>query len=210
MSIFRRCLPLTLLVLVAWSCGALDGGARGTGITATAQGTVQTVQGSSGQGNTVEGIRTSIMGHAAKSVTNSDGVFQVQGQFSGHLTVLFSRKSDGLRATLPIYLPSAGILTLNGVSIDTASGVATPESANVDFLGAITKADCAGQTLTMLAAKRPQGDTDEYTVDLSNSSIVDSQGNPVSCSALQDGQTCHVQGSVESNGYFGNATIVVQ
>jgi hypothetical protein len=138
------------------------------------------------------------------------GVFQVQGQFSGHLMVLFTRKSDGLRATLSIYLPSAGILTLNGVSIDTSNGTATPESANVDFLGVTTEVDCAGQTLTMLSAKRPAGDMDTYTVDLSNSSITDSQGNPVACSSLQNGQTAHVQGAVESNGNFGNATIVVQ
>ena len=210
MTLSTRYFPLTLLLLAIWSCGAIDGGSRGTGITATVQGAVQSVQGVAGQDSSVEGIRASIQGHQAKSVTNSSGLFQVQGQFSGHLTVLFTRKSEGLRATLPVYLPSAGILTLNGVSIDTATGAATPESANVDFLGVLTQADCAGQTLTMLSAKRPAGDTDQYLVDLSNSSIVDSQGNPVSCSALQNGQTCHVQGSVENNGYFGNATIVVQ
>jgi len=210
MSILRRCLPLALLLLVTCSCGELDGGSRGTGITATVQGSVQSVQSSSGQGNPVEGIRASIKGHSANSVTDSAGVFQMQGQFSGHLMVLFTRKSDGLRATLSIYLPSAGILTLNGVSIDTSSGTATPESANVDFLGVMTRVDCAGQTLTMLSAKRPAGNMDTYTVDLSNSSITDSQGNPVSCSALQSGETAHVQGTVENNGSFGNATIVVQ
>jgi len=211
MSIFRRCLPLTLLLLVTWSCGPLiDGGSRGTGITATVQGTVQTVQSSSEQGSSVDGIRTSIKGHAAKSVTDSSGVFQVQGPFTGHLTVLFTRKSDGLRATLSIYLPSAGILTLNGVNIDTSSNTATPESANVDFLGVTTQVDCAGQTLAMLSAKRPKGNMDSYIVDLSNSSITDSQGNPVACSSLQNGQTAHVQGAVENNGTFGNATIVLQ
>jgi len=168
------------------------------------------VQSSSEQGSSGEGIRASIKGHPAKSVTDSTGVFQVQGQFSGHLMVLFTRKSDGLRATLSVYLPSAGILTLNGVNIDTASGTATPESANVDFLGVMTEIDCTGQTLTMLSAKRPAGNMDPYTVDLSDSSITDSQGNPVPCSSLQSGQTAHVQGAVESDGSFGNASIVVQ
>ena len=209
MSAFRRCVPLTLLLLVTWSCGAIDGGSRGTGITATVQGTVQTAQGPSGQGSSVDGIRASIQGHQAKSVTDSSGVFQVQGQFSGHLNVLFRRKSDGLRASLPIYLPSAGTLTLNGVGIE-ASGTVTVASAGVDFLGVITEADCAGQRLTMLSAKRPAGNMDQYVIDLSNSSIVDSQGNPVSCSALQDGQTAHVQGTVENNATFGNATIVIE
>jgi hypothetical protein len=211
MSIFRRCRRLTLLVLlVLWSCGAIDGGDRGSGITATVQGAVQAVQSSSGQGSSVQGIRASVKGHGAKSVTDSTGTFQVQGQFSGHLTVLFTRKSDGLRATLSVYLPSSGILTLNGVSIDATNGTVTVASANVDFLGLITQVDCAGQTLTMLSAKRPAGDTDQYVVDLSNSTITDSQGKPVSCLAVQSGQTAHVQGEVENDGSFGNATIVVE
>jgi hypothetical protein len=210
MSAIKRCLPLTLLLLVCWSCGALDGGARGTGITATVQGTVQAVQGSSGQGISIQGIRASVQGHNAKSVTDSTGLFQVQGEFSGRLTVLFRRKSDGLRATLPIYLPSGGSLTLNGVSIEATSGTVVVDSAAVDFLGVITKVDCAGQTLTMISAKRPAGDTDQYVVDLSNSSIVDSHDNPVSCSTLQSGETAHVQGTVENHGTFGNATIVVE
>ena len=206
----ERYFPLTLLLLAIWSCGAIDGGSRGTGITATVQGAVQSVQGVAGQDSSVEGIRASIQGHQAKSVTNSSGLFQVQGQFSGHLTVLFRRKSDGLRASLPIYLPSAGSLTLNGVSIDGTSGAVTYDSANVDFLGVITGVDCTGQTLTMLSARRPAGNMDYYIVDLSNSSITNSQGNPVACSALENGQTAHVQGSVEENNSFGNATIVVE
>src|SRR5262249_31886355 len=144
------------------------------------------------------------------SITTPTGVFQVQGKFSGHLTVLFTRRSDGTRASLRIYLPSAGTLTLNGVTIDVSAGTAAADSTEVDFVGEISQVDCAGHTLTMLSADRPPGNMDKYLLRLDTSSVVDSQGNPVGCSALRSGEDVHVQGTVESDGSFGNATAIVE
>jgi len=211
MRVLRRCLPLLLVgLLVTWSCGAIDGGSRGTGITSTVQGVVLMVESPSDQQNSVQGIRVRPKGHGAKSITSEAGVFHVQGNFSGHLTVLFIRKSDGLHASLGIYLPSGGTLTLNGVGIDGGAGTAVANSADVDFVGEITQVDCVGQTLTMLSANRPPGDMDTYLVRLNTSSIVDSQGNTLACSALRNGEDAHVRGTVESDGSFGNATIVIE
>jgi hypothetical protein len=195
---------------MTWSCGAIDGGSRGSGITSTIQGNVQLVENTSDQQIALEGIRVRVEDHSPKSITNPAGEFQVQGQFSGHLTVLFIRKSDRTRASLPIYLPSGGTLTLNGVTIDVPAGTAVADSADVDFVGEITQVDCAGQTLTMLSANRPPGNTDMYLVRLDTSSLVDTQGNPVACLALRNGVDAHVQGMVESDGSYGNATVTVE
>jgi hypothetical protein len=209
MSILKRCLPLTLIVFIAfYSCANFDGGSRGTGITSTAQGTVADVQGTSNP--SVQNIKVNIARHSASHTTGSAGAFTLQGRFSGHQTIIFTRKSDGLRAQLTIYLPSAGTITLNGVHLDNASGNASADSSDVDFLGEITDVDCPNNNLMMLSARRRQSDDDSYIVRLDTSSVVDSNGNPVSCSDLQPGQLGHVQGTVNPDESFGHARVVIQ
>jgi hypothetical protein len=45
---------------------------------------------------------------------------------------------------------------------------------------------------------------------LNTSSLVDSLGNPVSCSQLSNGQLAHVQGTVNDDNTFGDAVIVIE
>jgi hypothetical protein len=211
MSTFGRFRRLTILGLIfVYSCGAIDGGSRGTGITSTLQGIVASVQTESNPESSVEGLSVVVQHHSAHAITNSGGAFVLQGSFDGHVTAVFRRSTDKVRARFPIYLPSGGTMTLNGVHIDNASATATVDSATIDFVGQIIQIDCAGQTLTMLPTKRPPGDTDTYTVLLSTSSLVDSLGNPVACSQLSNGQSAHIQGTVNSDNTFGDAVIVIQ
>ena len=101
-------------------------------------------------------------------------------------------------------------MTLNGVHIDNTTATVTVDSAAIDFVGQLTQIDCMGQTLTMLAAKGPPGDTNTYTVLLNTSSLVDSVGNPVGCSQLRNGQIAHIQGTVNDDDTFGDAVIVIE
>jgi hypothetical protein len=211
MSTFGRVRRLTIVGLIfVYSCGAIDGGSRGTGITSTLQGIIASVQTASNPESSVEGLSVVVQHHGARAMTNSMGAFVVQGSFDGHATVLFRRPTDKVRARISIYLPSAGTMTLNGVHIDNTTGSATVDSETIDFVGQITQIDCAGQTLTMLPAKRPPGDADTYTVLLNTSSLVDSLGNPVSCPQLSTGQFAHVQGTVNDDNTFGDAVIVIE
>jgi hypothetical protein len=75
------------------------------------------------------------------------------------------------------------------VTIDLTSDTAVADSEGVDFVGEITRVDCAGQTLTMLSANRPPGDMDLYLLRLDTSSVVDSKGNPVGYSRCAAGKT---------------------
>jgi hypothetical protein len=192
------------------SCGAIDGGSRGTGITSSLQGIVASVQTASNPESSVGDLAVGVQHRGVRAKTNSAGAFLAQGSFHGHVTIVFARRTDKVRALLPVYLPSGGTMTLNGVHIDNISGTVTVDSQAIDFVGEITQVDCAGQTLTMLAAKRPPGDNDTYTVLLNTSSLVDSLGNPVSCSQLSNGRFAHVQGVVNADSSFGDALIVIE
>jgi hypothetical protein len=211
MSTFGRFRQLTILGLIfVYSCGAIDGGSRGTGITSTLQGIVASVQTASNPESSVGSLSVVVQHHSAHAITNSGGEFVLQGSFDGHLTALFRRSTDKVRARLPIYLPSGGTMTLNGVHIDSTTATVTVDSATIDFVGQITQIDCVGETLTMLPAKRPPRDIDTYTVLLNTSSLVDSLGNPVACSQLSNGEFAHIQGTVNEDNTFGDALIVIQ
>jgi len=208
---FGRALPLTFLGLIfVCSCGAIDGGSRGTGITTTVQGIIASVQTASDPESSVEGIAVMVQHHQPRDITNSAGAFLVQGSFSGHLAIFFRRKTDKIRARYLIYVPSGGTMTLNGVHIDNPTGTAIIDSKRIDFVGEITRIDCGGQMLTMLSAKREPGDTDTYSVHLSTSTLVDSQGTALSCSELRGRQLAHIEGEVNDDETFGNALITIE
>jgi len=210
-STIRPALPLIMVGLIfVCSCGAIDGGSRGTGITTTVQGIIASVQTASDPQNAVDGIAVMVQHHQPRGITNSAGSFQVQGSFDGHVAIFFRRRTDKIRAQYPIYVPSGGTMTLNGVHIDNITGTAIVDSKSVDYVGEITQIDCAAQILAMLSANRPPGDTDTYTVQLSTSSLVDPQGERVSCSQLHNGQLAHVQGTVNDDDTFGSALIVIE
>ena len=99
---------------------------------------------------------------------------------------------------------------MNGIQIDNANGSVAAESQQVDFLGEIIQVDCSAQVLQMVAAKHAPDDSDSYALQLGDSSVVDSQGNPVSCSQLSDGEVGHVQATINSDGSFGHARLVVE
>jgi hypothetical protein len=231
----KRGILLALIgALVLYSCG-LDGGSRGTGITSLAQGNVASVQPSASVGpprdrnsvrfaqsgdflrtlgeasaaSTVQGITVTVEPQGGQSATDSAGLFSVRGSFEGQLTLLFTRPQDAIRASIEINIPAGGALTLNNVRISTASGIAMVDSENVDFLGNIVGVNCTSQTLILIASQHAPSDTDTYTVRLDTSSLRDPQSKPVSCADLRNGQMAHVQGTVNADGSFGHALVVV-
>jgi hypothetical protein len=211
MSMLRRMLPLAWVVLAAiYSCGTFDGGSRGTGITSTVHGNVVAVQNPGGASDQLQGIRVTVQGRGAQTVTDSTGLFSAQGRFEGQITLLFTRRADRIRARIATDVPAGGTLTLNGIRVDTSSHTAVADSVEVDFLGEITQIDCMGQTLLMVPAQHSAKDTDTYTLMLGSSSLLDSRGNPVSCSELQTGQIGHVQATVNPDGSFDQAQVVLE
>lgn len=222
-------LVLLALVLTVESCGS-DGGSSGTGIT-TAQGNVAAVErllqrmgdpapvglamarpgaiiAAVGASPDLVGIRVSIEGTDISGETDTSGAFRVRGDYDSIVTLLFERARDGIEARISVNAPAGGTLTLEDVRLDTSTGEAIPRTQLVSFAGLIETTDCAGGTITLVSRSNPN-DGDEYVVDLAGSTIEDGQGNALACSALASGDSTELDGVVEADGTFGQATIVV-
>jgi len=221
-----------IALLVVQACG-LGGGSRGTGVTSLAEGNVAVIQtasaGASGQWSLgeaaasapaggsgpaaspdVAGITVAVQPSGHQGVTDSTGAFFVPGNFESQLTLLFTRPRDAIRASMAIDIPAGGRLTLHDVTIDNSRGVAAAASQEVDFTGQIVQIDCGAGNLVMVSSQRVPADTDRYTVRLGTSTLRDTAGNPVTCSELILGQLGQVHGSVNADGSFGDAEIVVE
>jgi hypothetical protein len=61
----------------------------------------------------------------------------------------------------------------------------------------------------MVASHHGPGDADTYTVRLDTSSVRDPLGDPVTCADVSPGWMARVQGTVNADGSFGHALIVV-
>ena len=216
-------LALLGLGLLLGSC-ALDGGSSGTGITTVTEGNVASVVTASasapgmvqGSGNdasatasgTLAGIAVSVDGTSLRDETDATGAFRLSGDYESEVTIRFARADDGLEASLAVNVPAGGTLGLQDVTLDAASGAATPAAQSVLFDGTITGIDCGAGELRMVSAQRPD-DGDVYVVRLAGSSIGDGSGRPVACTDLAPGDDATVSGSVEPDGSFGDATIEV-
>jgi hypothetical protein len=220
-----------IALLMLQACG-LGGGSRGSGITSIADGNVAAIvtasagadrqwnlarftqpRGSASAASTaipLAGIVVSVEPGGQSNLTDAAGSFLVFGNFEAQLTLLFSRPADGIQASIPIDIPAGGTLTLHDVTIDSASGTATPTSQEVDFTGQMIQVNCAAQNLVFVSIHRTTGDTDSYTVQLATSSIVDPAGKPVACTALSNGDIAHIHGFVNPDGSYGNASVTVQ
>jgi len=191
-----------------------DGGTRGTGIFTSVAGNVVSVNGADlavGRDRSdVEDIQVWIEDSTAHSQTAADGSFSLRGDFEGMVTLVFAPPTSAGRAQIALNLPAGGTLTMHNVHVDTAQGTAIPDAADVEFDGVITATDCAGETLTMQSVHHAPGDVDLYIVRLERSSLENMQGAPVPCADVRIGEQASVQGAVNPDGTFGDATIVLQ
>jgi hypothetical protein len=231
----RRPAALLLLMLALSACA--EGGTRGSGIT-TLLGNVQAVQTaarprqpSSGMERlladvraffdidvaavarartAVEGIDVSVEGTGAHDRTDANGEFTVQGHFDGSITVVFELPEGGGQARIPLTVPAGGRLTLNNVTIDPEQEEASAETQDVDFDGTIIGIYCQSLTIRMVSSQEAPGDTDQYTVRLDTSSVRDVHGNTLACEDIPEGARASVQGMVNSDGTFGNATVQLE
>jgi hypothetical protein len=229
-----RYLRIALLLPFFLGLAGCDGGARGSGIT-TAEGTVESVQtallapsrarplggwatfrrwltfeGRAEAQVGVAGIRVFIEGTSIEDETDAEGAFSLRGNFEGDVTIRFELPTTGAAASIAINAPAGGVLTLDRVHIDTRNGQATPQNQLVQFDGIVTDIQCAASRLQLVSSQRSSTDTDVYDVNLEGSSIRDANGSPLPCEALRSGDHVQLQGTVNDDGSFGNARIVLQ
>jgi hypothetical protein len=229
--------PAAMLPLIlALAACASEGGSRGSGISTAVTGNVDMVQTAAwphrrraanpgalatlrelvavekiARARTVlEGITVAVEETNVHGQTDASGHFALQGNFEGHVNLLFQLPDAGGNARLAINVPAGGTLILNNVHVDTAAGEAVAETQGVDFDGIIVAIDCDGLTLTLVSVQRSPGDTDQYTVRLDTSSLQDMHGNTLECVDLRNGEQAALQGRVNpDDGTFGDAVIQV-
>jgi hypothetical protein len=200
-----RPVALLPLILTLWACA--EGGSRGSGITTIVTGNVATVETAASPG--IEGIRVAIEGTAAHDKTDSAGDFSVRGSFEGLVQLIFQVPGSG-QAQIAINVPAGGTLTLGNVALDTEQGTVSAETQGVYFVGVITGVDCSAATLALVSVHHAADDTDSYVLQLDTSTVRNAQGMTLSCEQIPTGAQATVEGMVNPDGTFGEATVDLQ
>ncbi len=209
---------LLLLAGLLAACSS-EGGSRGSGISTLIRGNVASIQTAdlraplmppqpaADASTPLVGIQVVVNGTDLHGETDASGNFTVQGDFDGTFNLLFQRSADGLNASMPVTVPAGGALTLVNVAIDHA--VATAETQQADFDAIIVTVDCTGPSITMKSVQQSPTDPDQYEMDLTNSTLQDSHGNTLACTALRSGQEVMVHQAEATNGVFGGGIVQV-
>ena len=202
-----RLAALLPLILTLWACA--EGGSRGSGIFTEVVGNVDSVETAMVAATGVDGIGVAVQGTGIRTDTDANGNFSLRGDFEGMVQLVFQLPDGGGAGQIALNVPAGGRLTLNNVTVDAQQGAAVAESQAVDFDGTITGIDCERLILTLVSTHRDPDDTDQYTLRLDTSSVHNAQGEPVACADITLGQRAIVQGFVEPDGSFGNATVEI-
>jgi hypothetical protein len=191
------------LILTLWACA--EGGSRGSGITTVVTGNVATVDAPDSVG--VDGIRVGVAGTAAHGTTDSSGQFSITGSFEGWIRLVFHVPDGNGTAHVALNVPAGGTLTLNNVALDTAQGTATAETQGVYFDGTITGIDCSAGTLSLVSTHHTPDDVDKYVLQLDTSTVRTADGVTLTCEEISIGAEGTIQGFVNPDGTFGDATV---
>ncbi len=149
----------------------------------------------------VPGITVAITGSGTAGTTDDLGFFRIEGNQFGPVVLQFT--GNGANASLPATLPSGGELDL--VNVALSGSQITVGEKRIHFDGPITGIDCQANLLQVLS-----GETVPFRVRLqSNTSIVDENGDPLTCTDLFTGRSADVQGTVNSQGDVLAAALVV-
>lgn len=198
------------LLITAAGCGAggfggiasVDGGPVGTGLSASVSGNVSAVaQGSAAAdssamgGSMMPAVRVTIDEvPGIGSTTDADGNFQIEGDFSGTLTLRFSTPMFAVVQRLDV--PVGSTIALEDIQL-TPGMVQMGAMRQLGFLGVVAHTDCNGNAGVLLVNDR-RPTADPFTVRLSaTTTIVDGNGQALLCAAVQTGQQVIVRGTIQ-------------
>jgi hypothetical protein len=151
-----------LLVTLLCACGS-DGGVGGTGIS--------TISGNVAIGGAavtrtsadLEGITIGLRGTNLRTVTDTHGDFELEGEFDGEVTVEFTER-DGTVNMLPLDVPLGGIVSLRNVRF--ARGAAMPDSIDLDFEATVVIDAVCDENAGMVQVADRGARPNAFTVDV--------------------------------------------
>lgn len=199
---------LSLLAITAVGCGgggsiglaSSDGGPVGSGLSATVSGNVVSVApGSEMAAASGTGAAMMVSVHVsidevpgAESTTDADGNFELEGDFSGTLTLRF--KTAMFEVTEGFDVPAGSTIVLEDVQL--APGMVQMGVARqLGFAGVVAHVDC-GAGVLLVNDRRPTAN--QFMVRLSAATtIVDGNGQSLQCTAVQTGEPLIVRGAMQ-------------
>ncbi len=203
-----RTLLVLLLPAVLTSCGGggglgADGGVSGSGLSSVT-GNVTEIAGAN---DDVGGIRVLVQGTDVETLTDDDGSFTLTGEFDGPVTVVFEL-DDGGRAETMVEVPTGGNVDLEDITVDPEEEEARPTRQIVTFSGVVQEADCAADTLLVVAGDDAQ--QTRFSVRLDDAFVHDAAGAPIACADIRPRDEARVQGEVLEDDRIGNADVEIR
>ena len=206
----RKIIPkgiIALLFLCFYLIGGCDvdfstdgnngGGGGGNNKTETIQGTIVSIV----PNQNVQGITVSISidnSTPVTAVTNASGFFSIDGAFAGNPQISFTdTKSNPLGISILNVFPTAQV-DLGGITLDSGT-VNFQAQALVTFDGNVTTNNCTGNSGSLqVDASNSQGSTTVLVQISSSTTLVDKNGNSITCASILTGNSVQVQGTISS------------
>jgi hypothetical protein len=190
----------------------LDGGVGGTGISSIS-GNV-TAADDLAETMSLAGITVSLRGTELRTETDATGLFLLEGEFDGSMTLEFEEE-DGTLNQLPVDVPSGGVLSLRNVRL--GGGSASAERIEVNFEGRITAdASCDGtpQALTVIDNKLSNTffvrvDGASYSFDARRCPDIDPESGEADCTDLLEQRTVRIFGVSDEAGIAARSVRLV-
>jgi hypothetical protein len=181
-------------------CAASEGGVTGTGITAIS-GNVTAVQKSLASETLPFPIRVTVAGlPGVESTTDADGVFQLAGEFSGAVELVFSNADDGDEiGPLALEVPAGSQTVLENIEIRTAAPPAErvqPRAVRqFDVFGRADLVECSedgtGTALLTDEGRPPR----QFMLSLTAETEIETRaGAPLTCADIAVGASLRVEG----------------
>jgi hypothetical protein len=201
---------LALLVAVLGGCSA-DGGPVGTGVSASSiSGNVVSVSSTPAaatgdQTGTIASVRVTIDEvPGVQDTTGADGTFELDGDFSGSLTLRFS--TSGFEATEALDVPAGSAIVLEDIQL--APETVQPRIVRqLRFYGKVVLTDC--QSGILLVNDR-RSLPNQFLVRLRpETNVVGADGQPLQCDAIPLGSSILAEGTIQPADRTLNALNVV-
>ena len=207
-------LPCVLLLFLWGLAGcSSEGGVVGSGISSL-QGNVIEVQlavedddaAADGEGagasvGDLDTVLVSIDDTDLETLTDVDGFFSLDGDFSGAVTVRFKNPDDGeLFGTFPLDIAPGATVFLRDVEIrldlDLDEPVIVNEPLHMNLAGTLSEIDCANGVL--LVSGDPPGNSQFTLLVSADTELVDTEDVPLDCSDLTLGENVILEEGVVS------------
>jgi hypothetical protein len=126
-----------------------------------------------------------------ETTTDTEGNFELDGDFSGPVTLRF--RTPTFEVVQPLAIPTGAVVVLADVEL-RPDGVELQAGRQLGFVGRVQSADCAGGTL-IVADRRRAGEPFVVAL-LPETAFQDRSGAPIACETIEPGAEVGIDGLI--------------